>query len=89
VWLGEFERAIADLTEAIRLDPSLAGAHMNRGNAYAANNDPGRALRDLCQAIRLDPNDAAVYESRARVYSALNDWANALRDEERARKRRP
>ena len=31
---GEWDKAITDLTEAIRLDPKLALAHYSRGTAY-------------------------------------------------------
>ena len=33
-FLGEYEEAIADCTEAIRLDPDLALAYSNRGLAH-------------------------------------------------------
>jgi len=33
---GDTDRAIADYTEAVRLDPKYADAYGNRGNAYLA-----------------------------------------------------
>ena len=50
------DRAIADYTEAINLDPKLALAYNNRGNAYADKNDYGRAIADYEAALRIDPN---------------------------------
>jgi tetratricopeptide (TPR) repeat protein len=52
---GDFDRAIADYTEAIRLDPKLAIAYYERGVAYHALGDFDRAIADYTEAIRLDP----------------------------------
>ena len=52
---GDMDRAIADLTEAIRLDPKYANAYDNRGLAYRDKGDMDRAIADLTEAIRLDP----------------------------------
>jgi tetratricopeptide (TPR) repeat protein len=50
---GDYDRAIADYDEAIRLDPALASAWHNRGNAYARKGDADRAIADYNEAIRL------------------------------------
>ena len=52
---GDWERAIADYTEAIRLDPKYTHAYNNRGTAYGGKGDMGRAIADLTEAIRLEP----------------------------------
>src|SRR5262245_38825650 len=41
---GEYDRAIADATEAIRLDPKHATAYYNRGLAYSIGGDYDRAI---------------------------------------------
>ena len=33
-WLGQYDRAIADLSRALELDLNLANAYVNRGSAY-------------------------------------------------------
>ena len=53
---GDNDRAIADLNQAIALDPKLAMAYNNRGIAYAAKGDNDRAVADLNQAIELIRN---------------------------------
>jgi tetratricopeptide (TPR) repeat protein len=53
---GDYDRAIADLTEAIRLDPKYVWAYASRGEAYRMKGDYDRAIADLTEAIRLDPN---------------------------------
>jgi tetratricopeptide (TPR) repeat protein len=52
---GDLDRAIADYSEAIRLDPKQANAYRNRGNALREKGDLDRAIADLNEAIRLDP----------------------------------
>ncbi|MDR1837380.1 MAG: tetratricopeptide repeat protein [Treponema sp.] len=56
---GRFDEAIAELTQAIRLDPNLAEAYYNRGNAYHLKGDYDRAIADYEAALRIDPNHIA------------------------------
>ena len=71
---GDGDRAIADYTEAIRLDPKLAIAYYERGIAYHALGDFDRAIADYTEAIRLDPklgpnNERVIIK---RVFAAKN-----------------
>src|SRR5208283_4947953 len=50
-----YDQAIADYTEAIRLNPEFGTAFNNRGFAYAAKEDYDRAIADYYEAIRLNP----------------------------------
>ena len=79
------DRAIADYTQAIRLDPNDAFAYNNRGITYKNKGDYDRAIADYTQALRLDPNDAAVYNNRGVAYAdkghldrAIADYTQAL-----------
>ncbi|MCX7427833.1 MAG: tetratricopeptide repeat protein [Planctomycetia bacterium] len=51
----DFDRAIADYSEAIQLDPQFARAYHNRGNAYLKKGDRAKAESDIAEANRLDP----------------------------------
>ena len=62
------DRAIADYTEAIRLDPKYANAYSNRGVAYSDKGDKDRAIADFTEAIRLDPKYADAYNNRGFAY---------------------
>ena len=62
---GELDQAIADFTEAIRLDPRNSDAYVNRGAAWMSKHELDKALIDLNEVIRLDPHDSsALWESR-------------------------
>src|SRR5215475_9343965 len=50
---GQFDRAIQDYDEAIRLNPNNASAFFMRGNAYAGKDQYDRAIEDYDRAIRL------------------------------------
>jgi tetratricopeptide (TPR) repeat protein len=76
----DFERAIADLTEAIRLDPDAVVAYQDRAASYRNNGQYTRALDDLNQALRLAPRDARTLMSRGVIYLKLNAAARALVD---------
>jgi len=52
---GEVERAIADLEEAVALEPESATAHCSLAEAYARAGDDAKALASLRTAAGLDP----------------------------------
>jgi len=75
-----FDRAIADLNEAIRLDPKNSRAHSNRGWAHNEQQIYDRALVDLNEAIRLNPKYASAYNNRGNTYRANGDLDRAIAD---------
>ncbi|MCH2051341.1 MAG: tetratricopeptide repeat-containing serine protease family protein [Trichodesmium sp. ALOHA_ZT_67] len=64
----EFEQAIADLNQAIQLNPKYAEAYYNRGIVYLKQGKYDLALADYNQAIQLNPKDAEAYNNRGGVY---------------------
>src|SRR5215470_2813397 len=48
----DYERAIQDYGEAIRINPKYARAYSDRGGAYLDKKEYDRAIRDLNEAIR-------------------------------------
>jgi tetratricopeptide (TPR) repeat protein len=74
------DRAIADYTEAIRLDPALYPPLINRGLAYFDKNDYGRAITDFSEAIRLNPKQALGFFNRGYVYAIQGNTDRAIAD---------
>ena len=81
----EFDKAIADFTEAIHLIPNYAAGYVFRGNCYANTLEFDKALADYTEAIRVAPEFAA-YGNRGRVYfqkqeldKAIADYTEAIR----------
>ncbi len=77
---GLYDRAIADLDEAIRLDPNMANAYNNRGNAYSDKGLFDRGIADLDEAIRLDPKNASAYNNRGWAYNEKGLYDRAIAD---------
>lgn len=83
---GRTNKAIADFTEAIRLDPQVAVYYRNRGVAYANKRGLPNAIADFTEAIRLDPHidldptTAHSYRARAAVYKLKGENDNAISD---------
>jgi tetratricopeptide (TPR) repeat protein len=75
-----FDRAIADFTQAIRLDPNSSIAYRERGVMYDNTGDHDKAIADCNQAIRIDPNFALAYYSRGNAYSDKGDKDKAIAD---------
>src|SRR5262249_32674896 len=75
---GDFDRAIADLSEAIRLDPKHAEAYYLPSVAYCNKRD--LAAADSREGIRRDPKLAAAYHSRANAYKGKGDFDRAIAD---------
>jgi lipoprotein NlpI len=55
---GEFDRAIADSTAALRMEPNYEGALRVRGLARLYAGRPKAAIDDFAGAVRLSPSDA-------------------------------
>jgi tetratricopeptide (TPR) repeat protein len=71
----DYDHAIQDLDQAIKLDPNNALAFTNRGEAYANKREYDHAIQDLDQAIRLDPNNARALNDRG----GAQDYDQAIR----------
>ncbi len=61
---GQFDRAIRDFDQAVRLDPDYADAFNGRGVALMGQGEFVRAIDNFDQAIRLDPNYAIAIFNR-------------------------
>lgn len=81
---GEYDKAIADYSETIRLNPNYSAAYGNRGVLWAAKGDYGKAIADYNDAIRLNPNSADVYNSRCAAWKNRGDFDRAIADCDRA-----
>ena len=81
---GDFHRAIADLDQAIRLDPTDAKAYNIRANAWDYVGASDRALADYDEAIRHDPNNPAVFHDRGMMWRRKGELDRALVDMDRA-----
>jgi tetratricopeptide (TPR) repeat protein len=85
----DYDRAIADFEQAIRLDPKFAKAYNGRGATYFRKGDYDRAMSDYDRAIRLDPKYAVTYVNRGYVYEQKSNYRRAIADYDHALKLDP
>ena len=81
---GQWDRAIADFSEAIRLKPDFVTAFNNRGNIYYGKRQYDRAIMDYDEAIRLKPDLAEAFSNRGNVYRKKGQFDRAIEDYDKA-----
>jgi Tfp pilus assembly protein PilF len=87
--VGSSDQAIADFSEAIRLDPNSSGARFYRGVVQALTGRSQEALADYTAAIQLQPDRPEAYLERAKIYIGLGAETLALNDFNAAIRLRP
>jgi tetratricopeptide (TPR) repeat protein len=82
---GDYEHAIQDYGQAIKLNGKFVMAFTNRGVAYDKKGEYDRAIADFDQAIKLNPAYANAYTNRSSTKRAAGDKAGADADQAKAR----
>ncbi|MEK7487573.1 MAG: tetratricopeptide repeat protein [Planctomycetota bacterium] len=77
---GDFEEAIADFTEAIRLNSNSAEAYNFRGFSKSFRQDLEGAIVDFNEAIRLNPLYAEAFHNRGSTKQDKQDLTGAIVD---------
>ncbi len=77
---GDYDLALNDYNEAIRLTPNSASHYNNRGIIYRIKHDYDRAIADYDEAIWLKRDYVAAYYNRALAYSDKGEYDKALTD---------
>jgi len=80
---GEFDRAIAEFREALRLEPDSASAHENLGLALSSHQEPEEAVVHLRRSVQLDPGSGRAHYALAGILLAAGQYEGAI-DELRA-----
>jgi tetratricopeptide (TPR) repeat protein len=83
---GDYNKAVDDFTESIRLDPKDAKAFYHRGMAYWRKLEYDKTIADQTEAIRLDPKDPMAYYSRGMAYFVTDKKDKAELDFKKSRK---
>jgi serine/threonine protein kinase/tetratricopeptide (TPR) repeat protein len=77
---GQYDKAVADYTEAIRLKADYAEAYNGRGQACFNLKQFDKAISDYSEAIRLKADFAEAYSNRAFAYTRAGQFEKALAD---------
>src|SRR6516165_10838638 len=76
---GDYDRAVADYNQAIKLNAKFASAYNNRGVAYDKKGEYDRAILDYDQAIKLRPS-AEGYFNRGNTQLGKGHYDRAIDD---------
>ena len=89
---GDYDRAIANYTEALKLKPNYAFAYGNRGLSFLRKEDYDKAIADFNQALKLKLDkldNAKVYINQGLAYVGKKDYDKAIADYTQAVKLKP
>jgi tetratricopeptide (TPR) repeat protein len=79
-----YDEALADYTQAIKIDPGYAPAYANRGCIYTDLQRYDEALADLSRSVQLDPTLAPAYLNLGVVLLIRGALRDALQSFEKA-----
>ena len=77
---GEYDIAIADFNDALRMGPPSGIIFHNRANAWRGKGEYAKAIADYDQAIKFNPREAFSYQNRGAAKQALGNLDGALAD---------
>ena len=77
---GQYDLAIREYDEAIRLQPDFLLAYLRRGGAYRNKGLTDRAITDYSKAIEVAPDYARAYYHRGQAYTFKGTYDRAIAD---------
>ena len=78
--LGDYEKAVADFSKAIELDPKNLPALNDRGTTYRRLGEAGKAKADFDKVISVGTRHPAVYTNRGLAWLDLGNVEQAMVD---------
>ena len=82
--MRDYDHAIADLTEAARLDNGKVAILESRALAYIGKKQEDLAIADLTYVLQIDPKDSTAYLYRAAAHHNRHQYGLELADLTRA-----
>jgi tetratricopeptide (TPR) repeat protein len=76
----DFNKALVELNEALRLNPKDAVALASRARLFLQMGRNREAILDASASIQLVPNNAGAYGTRGLAYDRLGQFAAAIAD---------
>lgn len=75
---NNFQQAIVDLTEGLRIDPNNKNGYFNRSIAYYTVKQYDKALEDYDMYLKLDPFNANVWYEAGMIRRSMNRNTEAI-----------
>jgi tetratricopeptide (TPR) repeat protein len=86
---GQFDQAIKEFNQAIKLAPNFAEAFSGRGMAYKGKGQFDQAINEFDHAIKLNPKIAEGFSGRGDAYVAKGQIDRGIQDYDQAIKLNP
>ncbi|MBM4273029.1 MAG: tetratricopeptide repeat protein [Deltaproteobacteria bacterium] len=86
---ARWEENLAQIDQALKLDPHYVPAFIHRGNAHQELGEYEWAISVYSQALQVNPRSAAAYFNRGVAYGRMGEWDRALNDYDQALKLKP
>jgi tetratricopeptide (TPR) repeat protein len=77
---SDYDRAIQDFDQSIKLNPAYIKPLNNRGVAYSRKGEYDLAIEAFNEAIALNPNYSEAFANRAGAHLKKNEYDRAARD---------
>jgi len=77
---GEFEHALSDYNQALRLNPGYTDAYYHRGIIYHIKKEYNSAITDFDQVLRLNPSYTGAYFGRGLAHCKKDNYDFAIID---------
>ncbi len=77
---GDYDEAIKQFQEALKLNPGKAEIHYNLGLTYQAKASWDEAVEEYRKALELNPEDAETHNNLGIVYYNQGDYQKAIEE---------
>jgi tetratricopeptide (TPR) repeat protein len=77
---AQYDRSLAEFTQALKINPQDAEAYNNRGSIYTLQGHYAQAVADFAKALELKPRYAKAYYNRALAYYYQGKYDQAIND---------
>jgi tetratricopeptide (TPR) repeat protein len=75
---GDYDQAVRNYDQVVRLNPRHGQAYSNRGITYAAKGHVNLAIQDYDEAIRINPEHVNAYYNRGNAYRRTGAYDKAV-----------
>lgn len=79
----EYDKAIEEFTEVLKLYPDFKEIHTIMGNAYYKNDEAEAALKEYQLVLEIDPYDVDAYENLGIIYANWGEFSKAIHEWEK------
>ncbi|MFZ5565291.1 MAG: tetratricopeptide repeat protein [Thermodesulfobacteriota bacterium] len=81
---GDDQKALADYTTAIAIDPAYVHAYNNRAVVWQHKGEYDKAIADYTRAVEVVPGYAAAYTNRGNIWKRKGEYEKAVGDYSKA-----